>query len=137
MAPLILYLTAIFPCRCPVSERGSNQQLQEATGASGQACQRGPAGVHSQQPGGPVSPGESRGQHDQRTSAQNEGDQPDIGDHVSLKFVLAYQVFAKVAGSAKANVREPKTGLVQVFNLKLGCFDDVCVLIYTDTRPHL
>jgi hypothetical protein len=27
--------------------------------------------------------------------------------------------------------------LVQVFNLKLGCFDDVCVLIYTDTRPHL
>jgi hypothetical protein len=28
-------------------------------------------------------------------------------------------------GSAKANRREPKTCLGQVFNYKLGCFDDV------------
>jgi hypothetical protein len=33
-------------------------------------------------------------------------------------------------GSAKANGREPKTGLGRFFNFKLGCFDDVCVLIY-------
>jgi len=41
------------------------------------------------------------------------------------------------AGSTKANGREPKTGLGQVLNFKLGCFDDVPVLIYVDIRPHL
>ncbi len=41
------------------------------------------------------------------------------------------------AGSAKANMREPKTGLGQVFNFKLGCFDDEHVLIYADASPHL
>ncbi len=41
------------------------------------------------------------------------------------------------SGSAKANRREPKTGLGQVFNFKLGCFDDVRLLIYADARPHL
>jgi hypothetical protein len=40
-------------------------------------------------------------------------------------------------GSAKANGREPKTDLGQVFNFKLGCFDDEYLLIYMDTRPHL
>ncbi len=30
------------------------------------------------------------------------------------------------------NGREPKTGLGLVFNFKLGCFDDVHVLIYAD-----
>jgi hypothetical protein len=40
-------------------------------------------------------------------------------------------------GSAKANGKEPKTGLDRVFNFKLGCFDDVHVLIYADARPHL
>jgi hypothetical protein len=40
-------------------------------------------------------------------------------------------------GSAKVNRREPKTGLGWVFNFKLGCFDDVRVLIYADARPHL
>ncbi len=32
-------------------------------------------------------------------------------------------------GSAKANGKEPKTGMGRVFNFKLGCFDDVRVLI--------
>jgi hypothetical protein len=36
------------------------------------------------------------------------------------------------AGSVKANMREPAIGLGRVFNIKLGCFDDVCVLIYED-----
>jgi hypothetical protein len=40
-------------------------------------------------------------------------------------------------GSAKANGREPKTSLGRVFNFKLGCFDDVWVLIYADACPHL
>ncbi len=40
-------------------------------------------------------------------------------------------------GSVKANRREPKTGLGQVFNFRLGCFDDVSVLIYADTHPRL
>ncbi len=38
------------------------------------------------------------------------------------------------AGSVKANGREPKTCLGQVFNYKLGCFGDVNVLIYVDAR---
>ncbi len=41
------------------------------------------------------------------------------------------------AGSAKANRREPKTYLGQVFNYKLGCFDDVHALIYVEARPRL
>ncbi len=40
-------------------------------------------------------------------------------------------------GCAEANRSEPKTGLGQVFNFKLGCFDNVRVLIYADTRPRL
>jgi hypothetical protein len=40
-------------------------------------------------------------------------------------------------GRAKANGREPKTCLGQVFKYKFGCFDDVHVLIYVDARPHL
>jgi len=40
-------------------------------------------------------------------------------------------------GRAKANGREPKTGLGWVFNFKLGCFDDVHVLIYADAHTHL
>jgi len=40
-------------------------------------------------------------------------------------------------GSVKANGREPKICLGWVFNYKLGCFDDVHVLIYVDARPHL
>jgi hypothetical protein len=39
-------------------------------------------------------------------------------------------------GSAKANGREPKTGLGRVFNFKFGCFDDEYLLIYKDARPH-
>ncbi len=41
------------------------------------------------------------------------------------------------SGSAKANGRESKTSLGQVFNFELGCFDDVRLLIYVDARPHL
>jgi hypothetical protein len=41
------------------------------------------------------------------------------------------------AGSEKANGREPKTCLGRVFNYKLGCFDDMHVLIYVDAHPHL
>jgi hypothetical protein len=37
----------------------------------------------------------------------------------------------------EANGSEPKTGLGQLFNFKLGCFDDVRVLIYADRCPHL
>ncbi len=38
--------------------------------------------------------------------------------------------------STKANGREPKTCLGLVFNYKLGCFNDVGVFIYADSRPH-
>jgi hypothetical protein len=41
------------------------------------------------------------------------------------------------AESTKVNGREPKTGLGRVFNFKLGCLDDVHVLIYADARSHL
>ncbi len=40
-------------------------------------------------------------------------------------------------GSAKANGREPKTGLGRVFNYKLGCSDNVHVIMYTDAHPYL
>jgi len=40
-------------------------------------------------------------------------------------------------GRAKANGREPKTGLSRVFNYKLGCYDDVHVLMYADAHPYL
>jgi hypothetical protein len=40
------------------------------------------------------------------------------------------------AGSSKANGREPKTCLGRVFNNKLGCLDDVHVLIYMDASSH-
>ena len=40
-------------------------------------------------------------------------------------------------GCAKANGREPKTCLCQVFNYKLGCFNDVHVFLYLDACPHL
>ncbi len=42
-----------------------------------------------------------------------------------------------VAGSTKDNGREPKTGLGWVFNYKLGCYDDVHVIMYTDAHPYL
>jgi hypothetical protein len=41
------------------------------------------------------------------------------------------------AGSAKANRREPKTGLGRVFNYKLDCYYDVHVIMYTDANPYL
>jgi hypothetical protein len=41
------------------------------------------------------------------------------------------------SGSAKANGREPKTGLGQVFNFKSGCFDDEYLLIYMNACPQL
>jgi hypothetical protein len=40
-------------------------------------------------------------------------------------------------GSAKANGREPKTCLGRVFNYKLGCSDNVHVIMYTDAHPYL
>jgi len=40
-------------------------------------------------------------------------------------------------GRTKANGREPKTCLGRVFNYKLGCYDDVHLLIYVDARPCL
>ncbi len=39
--------------------------------------------------------------------------------------------------SAKANERETKTCLDQVFNYKLGRFNDVNVFVYVDALPHL
>jgi hypothetical protein len=51
--------------------------------------------------------------------------------------VLAAGMPVDEAGSAKANGREPKTGLGRVFNFKLGCLDDVRVVIYADARQHL
>ncbi len=38
---------------------------------------------------------------------------------------------------AKANGREPKTSLGRVFNYKLGCYDDVQVLMYAEAHPYL
>ncbi len=38
-----------------------------------------------------------------------------------------------MSNSAKADGREPKTGLGQVFNYKLGCYDDVHAIMYTET----
>jgi hypothetical protein len=43
----------------------------------------------------------------------------------------------KMPGSAKANRREPKTGLGRVFNYKLGCSENVHVIMYTDAHPYL
>jgi hypothetical protein len=40
-------------------------------------------------------------------------------------------------GSAKANRREPKTGLGWVFYYKFGYFDGVHVFIYVDAWQHL
>ncbi len=40
------------------------------------------------------------------------------------------------AGSAKDNGREPKIGLGQGFDYKLGCYDDVHVIMYTDANPY-
>jgi len=51
--------------------------------------------------------------------------------------VLAAGMPVDEAGSAKANGGEPKTGLGRVFNFKLGCLDDVHVVIYADARQHL
>jgi hypothetical protein len=42
-----------------------------------------------------------------------------------------------IPGSTKANGREPKASVGLVFNFKLGCFDDVHVLISANARPHL
>jgi hypothetical protein len=42
-----------------------------------------------------------------------------------------------VSGSAKAIGREPKTCLHQVFNYKLGCFNDLHAFIYVDAHPRL
>jgi hypothetical protein len=39
--------------------------------------------------------------------------------------------------SAKANGREPKSCLRQVFNYKLGCFGDMHILNCVGTCPHL
>ncbi len=50
---------------------------------------------------------------------------------------LFIKTFSAVAGSAKANGREPKTGLGRVFNYKLGCYDDVRVLMYAYAHPYL
>ncbi len=43
----------------------------------------------------------------------------------------------QASGSAKASGREPKTGLGRVFNYKLGCYDDVHVIMYTDVHQYL
>ncbi len=50
---------------------------------------------------------------------------------------LAKKVGSHVTGSAKANGREPKTGLGQVSNYKLGCSDYVHLIMYTDAHPYL
>jgi hypothetical protein len=39
--------------------------------------------------------------------------------------------------SAKANGIDPISCLGRVFVYKLGCFDDMRVVIYMDARPHL
>ncbi len=45
------------------------------------------------------------------------GVEPHVGLHLWVSLTRA--------GSEKANGRESKTGLGQVFNFKLSCFDDV------------
>ncbi len=57
-----------------------------------------------------------------------------LGNKIQLEFGFEKNVSA---GSAKANGREPKTGLGRVFNYKLGCYDDVHVIIYTDAHSYL
>ncbi len=44
---------------------------------------------------------------------------------------------SSIAGSTKAKGREPKTGLGQIFNYKLGCYEDVHVIMYTDAHTHI
>ncbi len=46
--------------------------------------------------------------------------------------IYSRKKFYSTTGSTKANVREPKTCSGRVFNYKLGCFDDVHVLIYVE-----
>ncbi len=51
-----------------------------------------------------------------------------------LVLLCLFTLLTKIvlSGSAKANGREPKTGLGRVFNYMLGCYDDVHVLMYAD-----
>jgi len=44
--------------------------------------------------------------------------------------------FAEIIDLAGERENEPKTFLGSVFNYKLGCSNDVHVLICEDTRPH-
>jgi hypothetical protein len=46
-------------------------------------------------------------------------------------------IIFKKSGSAKANRKEPETYFGRVFNHKLGCYNDVHVIICVDARPHL
>jgi len=55
----------------------------------------------------------------------------------ALKLMVENPKSCAGGSSLKANGREAKTCLGQVFNYELGCLDDVHVLIYMDARPHL
>jgi hypothetical protein len=43
----------------------------------------------------------------------------------------------ELSGSRKVNAKEPKTCLGQVFNFKLGCFDDVHLLLCGSTPTSI
>ncbi len=60
-------------------------------------------------------------------------------DHILQRALLKKYIYISCAssGSAKANGREPETCLGRVFNYKLGCFNDVHVLIYVYACPYL
>jgi hypothetical protein len=55
----------------------------------------------------------------------------------SLSQTACFLPTEAASGCAKGNGSEHKTGLGRVFDFKLGCFDDVQVLIYVDACPHL
>jgi hypothetical protein len=55
----------------------------------------------------------------------------------STNVVAIKSIVSDLLGSMKSNWIEPKTGLGQVFNFKIDCFDDEHVLIYTEACPYL
>jgi hypothetical protein len=45
--------------------------------------------------------------------------------------------YSEGAGARKLTGENLKTGLGRAFNCKLGCYDDVHVIMYTDAHPYL
>ncbi len=69
--------------------------------------------------------------HNFKTHAVHESNTI-IGQNYGKLLIINSFKQSNTLGSAEA-----KTGLGQVFNFKLGCFDDLHVLFYADACPRL